>query len=464
MYREEGGNRMVLASYIILIGILGITVLGRTEKDCPLWKRGARRILRFMAKKTWMIGDWMEEKHIAQAMGAIAAGCILTAGCSILGKYSEKGKDITALGRPEVGQGNEITEMCYEWVDETGEKQEDTIQFQVEERRYTEEEKQQILEQAEILLEESIWGENESPERVVHPLCLPERIGDIPVGITWSSSHPQYLDWSGVLSDAIPAAGVQVKLQGLLEFQGTQRLYQKDLTVFPEQVPEEEALEKQLELMLKTENEQSGETFLLPVQAENRTLTWSFPKETDGKGILLASVICSALLLWRGKQQAEKKKQERKRQLLRDYPDLLSKLTLLLGAGVSMRRAMQRIALDYEAFREGSDIRYAYEEIRIVCKEMEQGIPERIAYQRMGERCGLLQYRTFAALLVQNLQKGSPGMAELLQEEAMKAQYQRQDQARILGEQASAKLLIPMVFMLLVVFVILIVPAWLTFL
>ena len=55
------------------------------------------------------------------------------------------------------------------------------------------------------------------------------------------------------------------------------------------------------------------------------------------------------------------------------------------------------------------------------------------------------------------------GMQKILREEAEKAQQQRRDQARILGEQASTKLLVPMILMLLVVFVILMVPAWLSF-
>ena len=54
-------------------------------------------------------------------------------------------------------------------------------------------------------------------------------------------------------------------------------------------------------------------------------------------------------------------------------------------------------------------------------------------------------------------------MGRILEEEAGKAQEIRRQQARILGEQASTKLLFPMILMLLVVFILLMVPAWLTF-
>src|SRR5699024_3441943 len=113
-----------------------------------------------------------------------------------------------------------------------------------------------------------------------------------------------------------------------------------------------------------------------------------------------AAAICSVLLLWRGKQEEELRRRDRKQQLLKDYPELLSRLTLLLGAGMSMRRALQRMSENYESRKEYTGVRYAYEEIRITCLEMEQGISERTAYERLGERCGLLPYRTFSSLLV----------------------------------------------------------------
>ena len=72
-------------------------------------------------------------------------------------------------------------------------------------------------------------------------------------------------------------------------------------------------------------------------------------------------------------------------------------------------------------------------------------------------------YRTLSSILVQCLQKGSVGVEQILAKETEQAQRLRRQQAQILGEQASTRLLFPMILMLLVVFVILLVPAWLTF-
>ena len=51
----------------------------------------------------------------------------------------------------------------------------------------------------------------------------------------------------------------------------------------------------------------------------------------------------------------------------------------------------------------------------------------------------------------------------MLEEEAEKAQEMRKQQARVLGEQASTKLLFPMILMLIVTFVILLIPACISF-
>lgn len=180
-------------------------------------------------------------------------------------------------------------------------------------------------------------------------------------------------------------------------------------------------------------------------------------------GFAILIFVCPVLLLARDKQVFREEEKREKQQMVQDYPEILNKLTLLMGAGVNLRKAMERIGGDYKRNRENKEKRKAYEMILEICQEMERGVSEKRAYEKLGEKCGVLYYKTLSALLVQHLQKGSRDMGRILEEEAGKAQEIRRQQARILGEQASTKLLIPMILMLLVVFIILVVPAWLTF-
>lgn len=97
------------------------------------------------------------------------------------------------------------------------------------------------------------------------------------------------------------------------------------------------------------------------------------------------------------------------------------------------------------------------------CNEMDSGVAEIEAYRRFGERCSQMKYRTFSTLLIQNLQKGSRRLAELLEKEALEAWDERKRKARVLGEAAATKLLVPMIMMLAVVMAVIMIPAFLSF-
>ena len=66
-------------------------------------------------------------------------------------------------------------------------------------------------------------------------------------------------------------------------------------------------------------------------------------------------------------------------------------------------------------------------------------------------------------MLTQNLKKGSKGLLELLEQESSEAFEERRRRARAEGEKAGTKLLLPMMLMLGVVFLLILVPAFLSF-
>ena len=161
--------------------------------------------------------------------------------------------------------------------------------------------------------------------------------------------------------------------------------------------------------------------------------------------------------------EQEKKKQEiklREMQLALDYPQMVSKFTLYLGAGMTVRKAWYRIVGDYESQKEIKGKRAVYEEMIYTMHEIQGGSPEGECYEKFGERCGLQTYKKFAAILSQNLKKGTKGLTSLLNQEAKQAFEERKSLAKQLGEEAGTKMLIPMFLMLAVVLVIIVVPAF----
>lgn len=235
----------------------------------------------------------------------------------------------------------------------------------------------------------------------------------------------------------------------------------------PEQEKEltqEEIRQRELAEVISRYNEEKNDPdyYYLPDKWDGKRLEWERPADTSGS--LLSSIcLAAALVLMVIKARAQQMiQQQRYEQLLMDYPGLIMKFTLLVQAGMTVRKAFQKMALDYKRKHPEKE-RYAYEEIMAACYEMDSGISEAEAYRRFGERCGQVKYKTFSTLLIQNLQKGSRQLAEMLERESAEAWDERKRKARVLGEAAATKLLLPMVLMLLVVMAIIMIPAFLSF-
>lgn len=227
---------------------------------------------------------------------------------------------------------------------------------------------------------------------------------------------------------------------------------------------EESTRQKELQKILDQYNlqKQDPDYYYLPSEWKGRKLEWERPREHTGELLASMGLFAAFVVLLREAGEKQKRETERAEQLLMDYPSLVMKFALLIRAGMTARRTFQKIALDYKKQKPAKE-RFAYEAIAAACNEMDSGIAEAEAYRRFGERCGQIKYKTFSTLLIQNLQKGSRRLADILEEEALEAWDERKRKARVLGEAAATKLLVPMIMMLAVVMAIIMIPAFLSF-
>ena len=237
---------------------------------------------------------------------------------------------------------------------------------------------------------------------------------------------------------------------------------EKEDTGQPEVLTKEEDEEqKLLEFVANYNSElEDSEYYYLPSDWEGRKLEWKIPYDTTGNmlaAIFLAAAFVMIVIIAREEQKARTKRYE---ELMMDYPGLIMKFTLLVQAGMTVRNTFRKMASDY---KNKNEKRIAYEELVTACHEMESGISEMEAYRRFGERCGHVKYKTFATLLIQNLQKGSRHMGEMLEKESVEAWDDRKRKAKVQGEAATTKLLFPMILMLGVVMAIVMLPACLSF-
>ena len=227
---------------------------------------------------------------------------------------------------------------------------------------------------------------------------------------------------------------------------------------------EEERQKKELQEAIAEYNlaKNDPDYYYLPDQWEGTRLEWKNPGSDTGTFISFLFLIAGAALFVSKRREERTAQLRRREELLIDYPGVIMKFTLLVQAGMTARNIFRKMAVDYQR-KKGTRTRNVYEEILTVCHEMDSGISEMEAYRRFGERCGQVKYKTFATLLIQNLQKGSRHLADTLEKESVEAWDERKRKARVLGEAASTKLLVPMGLMLLVVMAIIMIPACLSF-
>ena len=162
------------------------------------------------------------------------------------------------------------------------------------------------------------------------------------------------------------------------------------------------------------------------------------------------------------RQRRKEEEKKKMKQMKTDYPQIINKFNLYIGAGMTVRRAWFCIAGDYEKEKRKTGERQAYEEMVYTMHQIQGGAAAGEAYENYGTRCRIPSYRKFGTMLSQNLRKGSKGLSVLLKREAEEAFEERKNLARKLGEEAGTKLMIPMFMMLAIVFVIVIVPAFFT--
>ncbi len=305
-----------------------------------------------------------------------------------------------------------------------------------------------------------ILAKNESLEKVSSDLFLAEEYGNFPVKVEWESSVPGVLNSEGQVFS--PEENTQVELKACISYGACERTALLQVTVTPPEIAEEELLYREMEEMLLLSQSESvlAETWKLPVEWRGSGIGWQQRVEDNSLILWAAGMAAAVMVFLLLDRDLHEQLEKRRRSLHREYSEIVHKLALFVGAGMTIRGAFQKIAGDYEAkCRSGGKKSPAYEEVLYTCRELRSGISEALSYEHFGRRTGLQEYIRLSALLTQNLKRGSSTLLERLRDEADKSAEERLQQSKKLGEEAGTKLLIPMVLMLAVVMAVIMIPA-----
>lgn len=369
---------------------------------------------------------------------------------------NETGQKI--LQRNPQGQGDSSAQLRAS----IGENEEE-FSVTVSEQEYTEEELDAVFQEASEDLEKLILGENESLDEVRDDLELISEIPETGITVSWEIDNYEVMDIQGnLISENLTDDGTLVKLSASLLYGERQAVHEFYAKVYPMMISRAERQMSDLkEEIARADEETAAEDHLvLPDQINGERVEWSYTADTRAFAILILGAGTAAMICVSKDQSGKEEEKRRIRQMKTDYPQIINKFNLYIGAGMTIRRAWSCIADDYEKKRERYGKRVAYEEMIYTLHEIQGGAPEGECYEKYGNRCGISRYRKFGTMLSQNLRKGSRGITDLLEREAEEAFEDRKNMAKKLGEEAGTKLMIPMFIMLAVVFVIVTVPAF----
>lgn len=378
---------------------------------------------------------------------------------------------LSALSSSGDINGNIVDRNTYGGGDKTlildiyadGEKIADKENIVISERRYTEEEIQQKFGEISQLLEYAILGENQTLECVNHNLELVNSLEGYPVSIEWELDNYSIIDGDGRLrGENISEEGEVLELTARMNYFGFQGEHRFNAVIYPPPLGDKEAFSDRVMKDIKSyeENSFSDEKSFLPVEIEGKSITYKEPTSNTGVSLLMVFVIACLVMYKAMEKDLQKEIHKRDMQMMMDYPQIVSKLSLLIGAGMTVQAAFSKLAIDYE--KRSNSMRFAYEEMLIAVRQIEGGMSEGDAYIRFGNRCRLQKFVKLGALLSQNIKKGSNGLLQILETEEKDAFEERKSLARRLGEEAGTKLLAPMGLMLMIVIVIVVVPAFMS--
>ncbi len=386
----------------------------------------------------------------------ILLGILLAAKVAIDSGEKDAGPDLT---RPDYRDSDRIVNMEAHIGEEKIPLVIDIVPKQLKPR-----EVYRMFEEARQDIAVAMAADNESLCCITGDLELPREYKEI--SVFWLSSDERLIGIDGKVHpyELMIGESQSVILTAVLTYGEYRMEYDFDVEVVCQAPGSLEERENWLNTRIRQElvNQADSDAIELPANIEGIEVTYALPEKTNSSvvGIFFLAVLA---LIMAKRMERKAWEKARMRQMDIDYCEVVSKLTLLMGAGLTIRNAWERIVAEYRSKEKKTGSRYVYEEMCVTVNELASGVMERVVYENFGRRCNTPKYIKLGSLLEQNFLKGSKHLLKLLEEESDRAFEERKLLAKKQGEEATTKLLLPMGMELIAVMAIVMVPALMTF-
>lgn len=400
-------------------------------------------------------------KKVRNPCRILLAFCILGFLSGVL-EYSDlESKEQGWIRRNDPGYGELETEMSV-YVEE--EAAEYPITLIIPEKTFSSAEEKEQIAAAKSEIAKTFCGKNPSLDAITENPVVNSRYQDGFVEALWEFSDESCISYEGMIDQN--ALGDQKKHVGAaveLRCGNSREMYQFDFWIIPQERSRKEQIISDIEDQI-TGQETTEEKIKLPAYADGSRIRWKKVKSGQPLELLILGILAAVTAGYWQKEQEEKQIRKKRHELLLEYPEFVSKLSLLLGAGMTISTAFRKMNQRYQREKDAGRMKEhpVYEELyRMIC-EIDNGMGELRAYQEFSERCNLQPYRKLISLLLSGQKTGNRKLMERLNEEADRVFSERKNTAKKLGEEAGTKLLLPMMMMLLIVMGIVMIPAFLS--
>lgn len=183
------------------------------------------------------------------------------------------------------------------------------------------------------------------------------------------------------------------------------------------------------------------------------------PKKTHNGWMILLITLIGAFTTYHNRNAGlTKTENAAKESVLRELPEFVNKLVLLLNAGLILSNAFNKIVSDFERFRGGENNYFYGQLIHIMMKCKETNGSVQVEIRSFAVRTGVVEFMRLSNIISDSMIKGSDLMTQLkLEGDSLWAARRKQMEEK--GKIAETKLTFPLVILLLVLLMITIAPA-----
>lgn len=384
-------------------------------------------------------------------IGLEILGCII----SLAGGSGEA--VVKRIRRPAAGEKTDERELTAR----SG-RDKENVTVKISDRELTEKEAGKWLENAEREVKKGYLGENGDSSRVYRDLCLKSRYCGV-VKAEWEITPDGIFDSSGEIKNNAVKKPTKVTVKCLLSYRDQSRVVNLICTAVPVPADADIGFDYYLdEALARVDTEEPESEFVtLPDQVNGKEVVFSEKREDDGLKLTILMAVALGLYVFYVRYTKKDRQKKRQREISLDYPRIVSQLSMYIGAGFSVKAAFVQVGNAYIVSRNrGHPESVAFEEVLRMNRRIRDGEDEEGAYRRLGDTLMDKGFRKLTLLLSQSIRKGNRELRDMLEREEKEAYDRRRTDARVAGEEASLKLLIPMMGLLGVIFIVLVVPAF----